>query len=128
MTNKWDDEKIQKLLHELPDIQDNRSKEDVLSRLKQDNRMQNLNRSKQKHIRKNKRNFMPAFVAVAVLLVLTLLLPSMLTNNSSNDKASIAILNEDGKERHECYAVRMIHQLIRNQKKWLKVRWIRRMF
>ncbi len=41
---------------------------------------------------------MPAFVAVAVLLVLSLLLPSMLTNNSSNDKASMAILNEDGKE------------------------------
>ena len=38
MTNKWDDKKIEKLLNDLPDIQDTRSKEDVLSRLKQDNR------------------------------------------------------------------------------------------
>ena len=98
MTNKWDDEKIQKLLRDLPDIQDNRSKEEVLSRLKQDNRMQNLNRSKQKSIQKNKRKFMPAFVAVAVLIVLSLLLPSMLTNNSSNDKASMMVMNEDEKK------------------------------
>lgn len=98
MTNKWDDEKIQKLLHDLPDIQDNRSKEDVLSRLKQDNRMQNMNQAKQKTNKKNKRNFMPAFIAVAVLLVLTLLLPSMLTNNSSNDKASMINMNEDEKK------------------------------
>ena len=46
MTNKWDDEKIQKLLRELPDIQDNRSKEDVLSRLKQDNRIQEIDLEK----------------------------------------------------------------------------------
>ncbi|MBO1915116.1 hypothetical protein J4G37_61105, partial [Microvirga sp. 3-52] len=73
MTNMWGDEKIQKLLNDLPDIQDTRSKEDVLSRLKQDSRMQN--RPKQKTNRKIRRNLIPAFVAAAVLLVLTLWIP-----------------------------------------------------
>ncbi len=89
----WGDEKIQKLLNDLPDIQDTRSKEDVLSRLKQDSRMQN--RPKQKTNRKIRRNLIPAFVAAAVLLVLTLWIPSMLKNNHSNDEASKMISKED---------------------------------
>ncbi|WP_172369424.1 hypothetical protein [Sporosarcina jiandibaonis] len=96
MTNKWDDEKIQKLLQGLPNLHDTRSKEDVLSRIKQDNRMQNL--TKQKPVRKTKRNYIPAFVAVAVLLVLTLLIPSMLKNNSSNDEASMMVMDKGNNE------------------------------
>jgi hypothetical protein len=96
VTKKWNDEKIQKLLNDLPDIQDTRSKEDVLSRLKQDSRMQN--RTKQKPNRKTRRNLIPTFVAAAVLLVLTLLIPSMLKNNSSNDKASTMIMSDESKD------------------------------
>ena len=48
--------KYKNFFDDLPDIQDNRSKEDVLSRLKQDNRMQNLNRSKQKQFGKTNEN------------------------------------------------------------------------
>jgi hypothetical protein len=96
VTKKWNDEKIQKLLNDLPDIQDTRSKEDVLSRLKQDSRMQN--RTKQKPNRETRRNLIPTFVAAAVLLVLTLLIPSMLKNNSSNDKASTMIMSDESKD------------------------------
>jgi hypothetical protein len=96
VTKKWNDEKIQKLLNDLPDIQDTRSKEDVLSRLKQDSRMQNP--TKQKPKRKTRRNLIPTFVAAAVLLVLMLLIPSMLKNNSSNDKASTMIMSDESKD------------------------------
>jgi hypothetical protein len=96
VTKKWNDEKIQKLLNDLPDIQDTRSKEDVLSRLKQDSRMQNPTKHKPK--RKTRRNLIPTFVAAAVLLVLTLLIPSMLKNNSSNDKASTMIMSDESKD------------------------------
>jgi hypothetical protein len=96
VTKKWNDEKIQKLLNDLPDIQDTRSKEDVLSRLKQDSRMQNPTKHKPK--RKTRRNLIPTFVAAAVLLVLMLLIPSMLKNNSSNDKASTMIMSDESKD------------------------------
>ena len=39
--------KYKNFLVQLPDIQDTRSKEDVLSRLKQDNRLQNRAKQKQ---------------------------------------------------------------------------------
>ncbi|QUW22086.1 hypothetical protein JSQ81_00390 [Sporosarcina sp. Marseille-Q4063] len=104
MTNKWDDEKIQKLLNDLPDVQDTRSKEDVLSRLKQDKRLQK--RPKQMPSRNTRRNLIPAFVAAAVLLALTLLIPSMLQNNSSNsnDKASMKIMSKDDNENMQVFS------------------------
>ena len=72
--NKWDDNKIEELLGAMPAIQDKRPKSDILARLQQDERL-NVPR------RKKQNKWMPAFAAVAALLVIGLLLPSMLQQN-----------------------------------------------
>ena len=79
---KWDDENIEQLLRNMPAIQDQRAKSDVLARLQQDDRLQASRRK-----RSNK--WIPAFVAVAALLVLSVLIPSMMRGNHSamQDKA-----------------------------------------
>lgn len=80
--NNWDDQQIENLLKQVPDIQDHRSKSEILARLKQDERLQ--------IVKKKKRTpgWIPASVAVAALLLLSLLLPSMLPGNESQmDKA-----------------------------------------
>ena len=51
--------------------QDNRPKSEILARLKQDERLNTPHRKKTK-------KWMPAFVAVAALLFIGLLVPSML--------------------------------------------------
>lgn len=71
--NQWDDDKLESLLHSMPKIEDNRSKEQVLARLKQDQRLK-------KPRRMNPKKWMPAIVAAAALLLLSLLVPSMLRN------------------------------------------------
>lgn len=71
MTHKdWNDNKIENLLGDMPDIQDNRPESEILARLKQDERL-NVPR------RKKAKKWMPALVAVAALLVIGLLIPSM---------------------------------------------------
>ncbi len=72
--NQWDDDKLEKLLHSMPKIEDNRSKELVLGNLKKDKRLQ-------KPRRMNPKKWMPVIVAAAALLLLSLLVPSMLRIN-----------------------------------------------
>lgn len=72
--NQWDDDKLESLLHSMPKIDDNRSKEQILERLKQDQRLKTPKR-------KNPKKWMPAIVAAAALLLVSLLVPSMLKNN-----------------------------------------------
>lgn len=72
--NQWDDDKLESLLHSMPKIEDNRSKELVLERLKLDQRLTKPRRMKP-------RKWMPIIVAAAALLLLSLLVPSMLKNN-----------------------------------------------
>ena len=36
--NQWNDDKLEKLLHSMPKIEDNRSKEQILENLKKDRR------------------------------------------------------------------------------------------
>ena len=43
---KWDDKQIEELLDNMPDMQDNRSKSDILARLKQDERLNTPRRKK----------------------------------------------------------------------------------
>jgi hypothetical protein len=84
MTHKnWNDNRIEELLGNMPDIQDNRSKSEILARLKQDERL-NVPRHKKS------KKWMPALVAVAALLVIGLLIPSMLSQSemSMNDQGS----------------------------------------
>jgi len=72
--NKWDEESIEQLLGHMPNIHDNRSENEVLLRLKKDERLKSPFRSKRKR-------WIPAVVAVAALVVLSLLIPSMLKEN-----------------------------------------------
>lgn len=80
--NNWDDQQIENLLKQVPDIQDHRSKSEILARLKQDERLQKVKKKKRTP------GWIPTSVAVAALLLLSLLLPSMLRGNESvMDKA-----------------------------------------
>ncbi|MCM3637719.1 hypothetical protein M3152_08290 [Sporosarcina luteola] len=72
--NQWDDNKLESLLHSMPKIEDNRSKEQIMERLRQDQRLKKSRRMKP-------RKWMPIIVAAAALLLLSLLVPSMLKNN-----------------------------------------------
>ncbi|MCM3742989.1 hypothetical protein M3193_02425 [Sporosarcina luteola] len=72
--NQWDDNKLESLLHSLPKIEDNRSKEQILERLKRDQRLRKPHRMKP-------RKWMPILVTAAALVLLSLLVPSMLKNN-----------------------------------------------
>lgn len=78
-----DNNEIEQLLASMPDIEDRRSKLEILNRLKQDNRLQSPQRKKN-------RTWVPASVAVAAMLVLGLLIPSMLKGNEGamEDKSS----------------------------------------
>ncbi|MEK4715445.1 hypothetical protein ACOKXV_12110 [Sporosarcina psychrophila] len=80
MTHKdWNDNKIEKLLGDVPDISDNRQMSEILARLKQDERLNTPHRKKSK-------KWMPALVAVAALLVIGLLVPSMFGENELSMK------------------------------------------
>lgn len=80
--NQWDDEKVEKLLHSVPKIKDERSSSDILERLKKDERLKQTRRPKMNR-------WLPSIVAVAALLMLSLLVPSMIKqNNTSHDIGS----------------------------------------
>lgn len=84
--DEWNEEQIEKLLTEMPDIKDNRSATEILRKLHNDERL-----SEQRRTRKNGR-WIPAIVSVAALLLLTILIPSILqktTLHTANDEVSI---------------------------------------
>lgn len=92
MTHKnWNDKKIENLLGDMPDVSDNRPMSEILARLKQDERLSMPHRKKSK-------KWVPAFVAVAALLVIGLLVPSMLGQNEVSMKDQSAenkMMSED---------------------------------
>ncbi|MBO0600460.1 hypothetical protein I2483_02185 [Sporosarcina sp. E16_3] len=80
MTHKnWNDNKIENLLGDMPGVSDDRPMSEILARLKQDERLNTPHRKKSK-------KWMPALVAVAALLVIGLLVPSMLGQNEVSMK------------------------------------------
>ena len=101
-SNKWDEENIAKLLGEMPDIKDSRSKEDVLRRLKQDAQLTTSTNNKSN--RKKTMRWIPVLVSVAALLILSLLLPSMLNGDKSKmDQAAetISVATDNDHEMSE---------------------------
>ncbi|MDW0115595.1 hypothetical protein QTL97_01420 [Sporosarcina thermotolerans] len=72
--NQWNDDNLNKLLHSMPKISDDRPSSEILERLKKDDRLKKDRRPKVK-------KWIPSIVAVAALLLLCLLLPSMLKGN-----------------------------------------------
>ena len=64
--NKWSEQKIDQLLSQVPKLQDTRSKEEVLRRLQQDERLAEVSPM-------NRKRWIPPVVALAALITLTLL-------------------------------------------------------
>ena len=86
--NQWDDDKLEKLLHSMPKFEDNRSKEQILVNLKKDQRLKNTRRM-------NPKKWLPIIVAVAALVLLSLLVPSMLNNQDRTmEDSEPSIFNE----------------------------------
>lgn len=77
-----DDKEIEKILGEPLDIKDQRSKEDVLARLKKDDRLRNVPNTKKKSY------WIPVFIGLASVFLLGLLLPSMFKGPEHKDSVT----------------------------------------
>ncbi|WP_404427852.1 hypothetical protein LG296_07575 [Ureibacillus chungkukjangi] len=86
--DKWEDKNIEDMLSKVPKIHDQRSKEDVLNRLKEDGQLDDepLSTNTQKDTSK-KVKWMPIAVSIAAVLLLAIIIPSFLNENSSFDSA-----------------------------------------
>lgn len=89
MDHEQKDDELEKLLHSMPKIKDKRSKEEVLERLMNDER---LTKRPATLLRKKSR-VVPLIVAVAAILLVAILIPSFMssldTGKQSADEASI---------------------------------------
>lgn len=93
---KWDDNKIEQLLSNAPKVHDQRSKEEVLQRLKNDGLFDDEAPSKTKgENKKKKRNWIPAAVTIAAVGLLAILVPSIMNNsNAPTEEASSTMTTE----------------------------------
>ncbi|MDS9470795.1 hypothetical protein [Sporosarcina pasteurii] len=73
---KWSEEKIEKMLSQVPNPKDNRSIDEVYTRLKNDKRLQD-----QQPIERKSWKWMPIAVTIAAVLLLGILTPSMLKDS-----------------------------------------------
>ena len=81
--DKWSEQKIEQLLSQVPKLNDTRSKEQILNRLKEENLLKGQTSTKKR------RYWAPPAVAVAALITLTLLTASLLNqSNSSNESTA----------------------------------------
>lgn len=89
MNHEQKDDELEKLLHSMPKLKDERSEEEVLERLKNDER---LTKRPATPLRKKNR-VVPLIVAVAAVLLVAILIPSFMssmdTGKQSADEASI---------------------------------------
>lgn len=84
--NKIDEENIAKLLSKTPDIKDSRSKEQIMRRLQEDDRIKT--QQNKKSTNKKMKRWIPILVTVAALVILAILLPSMLNGGNNMDQAT----------------------------------------
>ncbi|KXH82047.1 hypothetical protein [Sporosarcina sp. HYO08] len=97
---KWDEDKIETLLKDMPNIEDHRPKSEILARLKADERFTAPRR--QNRLKK----WIPAMVAAAALLLIGILVPSMLNDSerlasrdsTSQDYAETAALEAESND------------------------------
>jgi len=84
--DKWEDDKIEDLLGKVPKIHDQRSKEDVLNRLKEDGLFDDepLSTNSQSTKPSRKFNWIPIAVSIAAVLLLAILIPSFMNSYSSD--------------------------------------------
>ncbi len=84
--NKWDDDKIEELLSAVPKAKDNRTKEEILQRLKDDGVFDDEPSETITTIKK-KRNWIPPLIAVAAIALIALMIPSLMNQmNSGNEE------------------------------------------
>lgn len=92
--NEWNDDKLEQLLHSMPKMKDERSADDVLARLKKDERLVPARQPKRK-------KWMPAFIAVAAMLLLTLLVPSLLKGGLNKSDSSLESMEKTVSQEHD---------------------------
>ncbi|PUB09700.1 hypothetical protein [Paenisporosarcina sp. OV554] len=95
--NKWSEQKIDQLLSQVPKLQDTRSKDEVLKRLQQDQRLSEGSKVKQKR-------WIPAAVAIAALITLTFL-GATLINKPNNFMQSAFDSNSESAKSTDMDAV-----------------------
>jgi len=94
--NKWDDDKIEDLLSSVPKIKDNRTKDDILQRLKDDGVFDDEPSEKITTIKK-KRNWIPPLITVAAIALIALMIPS-LTDRLNSENEEFATTSMEMKE------------------------------
>lgn len=82
---KWDDEKIEQLLSNVPKIHDHRSKDDVLQRLIDDGV---FDEEETKIVKKKKRNWIPITISAAALILFAILVPSFMKELNQTSEVS----------------------------------------
>lgn len=86
---KWDDEFLKSSLKQLPDIRDERSKEDILKRLKADDRLQMEPVKKQQSFK-----WLPLAIGVAAVFFVMLLVPLLQKGEQQFDQAAFSTSSE----------------------------------
>ncbi|MEK9197999.1 hypothetical protein ACH0B5_01445 [Ureibacillus sp. 179-F W5.1 NHS] len=79
--DQWDDDKIENLLSNVPKIHDQRSKDEVLQRLKEDGL---FDEEPLKKTRK-KFNWIPMAISIAAVCLIAILVPSMMNQHTSEE-------------------------------------------
>ncbi|MBM7610444.1 type II secretory pathway pseudopilin PulG [Lysinibacillus composti] len=95
---KWDDNKIEQLLSNSPKIQDQRSKDDVFQRLKNDGLFDEMPSEKTKKRIQPKFKWMPIAVSIAAILLLTILIPSFMNQTHKNEEASTTMESAESQD------------------------------
>ncbi|ARF15453.1 GerMN domain-containing protein [Sporosarcina ureae] len=100
--DKWNEDTIEKRLRNMPVVKDQRSKDEIMQRLKEDTRLSEPNGPKK---RPSKSKWPPIIAAVAAIVLLTIIVPTFIQQNNevSMDKATTEesadpIVMEDSEE------------------------------
>lgn len=97
--NKWDDDKIEDLLSSVPKMKDNRTKDEILKRLKDDGVFDDEPSEKTVTIKK-KRTWIPPLITVAAIALIALMIPSLM-NQMESGKNEVANSSMDASEASE---------------------------
>ncbi|ARF18590.1 GerMN domain-containing protein [Sporosarcina ureae] len=77
--DKWNEDHIEKRLRDMPVVKDQRSKDEIMQRLKEDSRLSEPNGPKK---RPSKSKWPPILAAIAAIVLLTILMPTFIQQNN----------------------------------------------
>ncbi|MFJ8235110.1 hypothetical protein ACIQ34_05090 [Ureibacillus sp. NPDC094379] len=95
---KWDDNKIEQLLSNSPKIHDQRSKDDVFQRLKNDGLFDEMPSEHTKKRILPKFKWMPIAVSIAAILLLAILIPSFMNQTNKSEEASTTMESTENQD------------------------------